>query len=72
VELKLNGTYQLLAIAHNLKVQRDKVDIINRNTETLIDCMYVGREVNVDERYLLVLHGIFCCLFIRIQVKFVT
>jgi hypothetical protein len=37
VGLKLNGTHQLLAYAHDVKLLGDNIDTIKKNTETLID-----------------------------------
>jgi hypothetical protein len=37
VELKLNGTYQLLAYADDVILQGDNIDIIKKSTETLTD-----------------------------------
>jgi hypothetical protein len=37
VGLKLNGTHQLLAYADDVNLLGDNIDIINKNTETLID-----------------------------------
>jgi hypothetical protein len=52
----LNGTHQLLAYADNVNLLGDNIDIINKNTETLIDASKeVGLEVNVEEtKYMLV------------------
>jgi hypothetical protein len=54
--LKLNGTHQLLAYADDSNLLGDNIDIINKNTEPLIDASKeVGLEVNVEERkYMLV------------------
>jgi hypothetical protein len=37
VGLKLNGTHQLLAYAEDVNLLGDNIDIVKRNTETLID-----------------------------------
>jgi hypothetical protein len=59
VELKLNGTHQLLAYADDVNLLGDDIDTINRNTETLIDSSKeVGVEVNIDKtKYMLVSHA---------------
>jgi hypothetical protein len=50
MELKLNGTHQLLTYADDVNLLGDNIDIINRNTETLIDASKeVGLEVNVEK-----------------------
>jgi hypothetical protein len=56
VELKLNGTHQLLAYADGVNVLGDNVDTINKNTQSLIDASKeVGLEVNVEKtKYMLV------------------
>jgi hypothetical protein len=58
VGLKLNGTYQLLAYADDVYLLGDNIDIINKNTETLIDASKEdGLEVNVEKtKYMLVSH----------------
>jgi hypothetical protein len=52
----LNGTHQLLAYADDVNSLGDNIDIINKNTETLIDASKeVGLEVNVEKtKYMLV------------------
>jgi hypothetical protein len=52
----LNGTHQLLAYADDVNLLGDNIDIINKNTETLIDASKeVGLEVNVEKsKYMLV------------------
>jgi hypothetical protein len=37
VGLKLNGTHQLLAYVDDVNLLGDNIDIINENTETLIN-----------------------------------
>jgi hypothetical protein len=56
VELKLNGTHQLLAYADDVNLLGDNIDTINKNTETLTDTSKeVGLEVNVEKtKYMLV------------------
>jgi hypothetical protein len=55
VELKLNGTHQLLACADDMNLPGDSIDTINKNTETLIDAdKKVGLEINVERtKYML-------------------
>jgi hypothetical protein len=54
--LKLNGTRQRLTYADDVNLLGDNIDIINKNTETLIDAnKEVGLEVNVEKtKYMLV------------------
>jgi hypothetical protein len=56
VGLELTGTHQLLACGHDVNLMGDNIDIINKNTETLIDASKeVGLEVNVEKtKYMLV------------------
>jgi hypothetical protein len=50
VELKLNGTHQLLAYTDDVNLLRDNIDTIKKNTETLIDSSKeVGLEINVKQ-----------------------
>jgi hypothetical protein len=42
VGLKLNGTHQLLVYADDMNLLGDNIDMIKRNTETLIDFLCVG------------------------------
>jgi hypothetical protein len=50
VGLKLNGTHQLLAYADDVNLLGDNIDIIKKNTGTLIDASKeVGLEINVEE-----------------------
>jgi hypothetical protein len=56
VELKLNGTHQLLAYSNDVNLLGDNIDTINKNTDTLIDASKeVGLEVNAEKtKYMLV------------------
>jgi hypothetical protein len=51
----LNGTHQLLAYADDVNLLGDNIDIIKKNTETLIDASKeVGLEINVEKtKYML-------------------
>jgi hypothetical protein len=53
--LKSNGTHQLLAYADDVNLLGDNIDIINKNTETLIGASKeVDLEVNVEKtKYML-------------------
>jgi hypothetical protein len=55
-ELKLNGTHKLLAYADDVNLLGDNINIINKNTQTLIDARKkVGLEVKVEKtKYILV------------------
>jgi hypothetical protein len=55
VELKLNGTHQLLAYADDVNLLGDNIDTIRKNTETLIDVSKeVGLEINAEKtKYML-------------------
>jgi hypothetical protein len=55
VELKLNGTHQLLINADDVNLLDDNIDTIKKNTETLIDASKeVGLEVNAAKtKYML-------------------
>jgi hypothetical protein len=50
VELKLNGTHQLLAYADDVNLLGDNIDTIKKSTETLIGASKeVGLEINVEK-----------------------
>jgi hypothetical protein len=45
---KRNGTYQLLVYADDVSLLGDNIDIIKRNTQTIIDASKeIGVEVNI-------------------------
>jgi hypothetical protein len=49
VGLKLNGTHQLLVYADDMNILGDDIDIIKKNTQTLIDASKeIGLEVNTE------------------------
>jgi hypothetical protein len=51
VELKLNGTHQLLAYADDVNLLGDNMDTIKKDTEALIDASKeVGLEIDVVEK----------------------
>jgi uncharacterized protein YbcV (DUF1398 family) len=56
--LKLNGTHHLLVYADNVNLLGDNIDIIKKNTETLVDASKeVGVEVNAEKnKYMLLSH----------------
>jgi hypothetical protein len=58
VRLKLNGIHQLLTYTDDMNLLGDDIDIINRNTGTLIDASKeAGLEVNVEKtEYMMVSH----------------
>jgi hypothetical protein len=50
VELKLNGTHQLLAYAHDVNLLGDNVDNTKKNTETLTGSRKkVGLKINIEK-----------------------
>jgi hypothetical protein len=50
VGLKLNGTHQVVVYAHDVNLLDDNLDIIKKNTQTLIDASKeVGLEVNMEK-----------------------
>jgi hypothetical protein len=50
VELKLNGTHQLLVYANDVNLLGDNIDTIKKSTETSIDASNeVSLEINVQE-----------------------
>jgi hypothetical protein len=50
VELKLNGTHQLLAYADDVNLLGDNIDTIKKNTESFIDASKeIGLEINVEK-----------------------
>jgi hypothetical protein len=53
--LKLNGTHQLLASSDDVNLLGDNLNIIRKNTESLIDATKeIGLELNVEKtRYVL-------------------
>jgi hypothetical protein len=58
VELKLNGTHQLLAYADDVNPLGDNRDTINKNTETLIDTRKeFGIDINVEKTKYMLLSG---------------
>jgi hypothetical protein len=59
VELKLNGTQELLVCADDGHPLGDSIDTLKRNTETLLDASKeVGLEINIEKtKYML--NGVF-------------
>jgi hypothetical protein len=55
VELKLNGTHQLLAYTDDVNLLGDNIDTIKENTETCFDASKeVGLDINVEKtKYML-------------------
>jgi hypothetical protein len=55
MELKLNGTHQLLSYAYDVNLLGDNIDTIKKNTKALIDaCNEVHLEINVEKnKYML-------------------
>jgi hypothetical protein len=53
--MELNGTHQLVAYTDDVNLLGDNIDIIKKNTETLIDASKeIGLEINVDKtKYML-------------------
>jgi hypothetical protein len=50
MELKLNGTHQLLAYTDDVNLLGDNIDIIKKNTETLIDpSREAVPEINIEK-----------------------
>jgi hypothetical protein len=50
VGLKLNATRQLLVYADDVNVLGDNIDIVTKNTQTLIDASKeIGLEVNTEK-----------------------
>jgi hypothetical protein len=50
VELKLNGTRQLLVYANDANLLKDNMDTIKKNTETLIDASKgISLEINAEK-----------------------
>jgi hypothetical protein len=58
VELKLNGTHQLVAYADDVNLLGDNIDSMKKNTETLIGASReVGLEINIEKtEYMLLFH----------------
>jgi hypothetical protein len=58
VELKLNGTHQLLTYTDDVNLLGDNIATINKNTETLTDASQeVGLEINIEKtKYMLLFH----------------
>jgi hypothetical protein len=50
VELKLNGTHQLLVYAGDMNLLGDNIDTIERSTQSLLDASKeIGLEVNTEK-----------------------
>jgi hypothetical protein len=58
VELKLNGTHQLLAYTNDVKLLEDNIDTVKKNTTILTYASKeVGLEINVEKtKYMLLSH----------------
>jgi hypothetical protein len=58
VGLKLNETYQLFVYADDVNLLGYNIDVLNKNTETLIDTINkVGLEVNAEKTKYMLLSG---------------
>jgi hypothetical protein len=67
VELKLNGTHQLLAYAYDVNLLCDNIVNTNKNTETLIDAnKWVGIEIDAEKL------STCCCFVTKIMGKLST
>jgi hypothetical protein len=58
VELKLNGTHQLLVYANDVNLPGDNIDTVKKNTKNLIySSKEVSLEVNTEKtKYMLLFH----------------
>jgi hypothetical protein len=63
VELKLDGTYQLLAYADDVNLLGDNIDTIRQHIHANKE---VGLEVNTGQK------SVCCCIITRMQVRVVT
>jgi hypothetical protein len=69
VELKLNGTHQLLVYADDATLLGDNIDTVKKSTGILnAVSTQVGLEVNAEKPSILVC----CCLVTRMQGKIIT
>jgi hypothetical protein len=70
MELKLNGTHQLLAYADDVNLLGDNKDIIKRNTQTFIDASKeVGLEENAEKtKYMLLSRHQNVCQYHNIKI----
>jgi hypothetical protein len=66
VELKLNGTYQLLIYANDVNLWADNINVIEKSAEALIRCYWLVKKET--QRRL----SICCCLVTRMQGKIMT